>query len=203
MKGILLFGDSIVAGRGEQPNKGWAGRLKEEFEKKSFWHHVYNLGIPGDNSSELLARLPVEAKARIVYRRENDEFTIIIGIGTNDARGIGEVNALETTQEQLSKNISQIIQEAKKHTQKIILLGLLPVDEEKTTPFEGTWFINKRNKEYSEIIRNVCEKENVFFLSMDESFRKEWLVDGIHPNTKGYDELWNKIKGFLEEKNIL
>lgn len=65
MFGILCFGDSITVGRGELPNIGWVGRLKNEVEGREC-RSVYALGIPGDTSKDLLQRMDVECKSRML-----------------------------------------------------------------------------------------------------------------------------------------
>ncbi|MGM5484950.1 MAG: SGNH/GDSL hydrolase family protein [Nanobdellota archaeon] len=67
MHAVLAFGDSITFGRGVVPSRGWTNSLKEYFESKDFYNVLYNLGIPGDSSTDLLKRFETEAKARIQY----------------------------------------------------------------------------------------------------------------------------------------
>ena len=62
MKGILCFGDSLTFGVGELPNKSWCGRLKDYFEIKENHNGVYNLGVPGHTSTDLLKRFNAEAE---------------------------------------------------------------------------------------------------------------------------------------------
>ncbi|GBD34624.1 hypothetical protein HRbin35_00360 [bacterium HR35] len=61
------------------------------------------------------------------------------------------------------------------------------------------YFLNERIKEYEEIISEECKKRNTFLFSVIE----EWLKidyldllseDGIHPNEKGHQKIFEKIK---------
>ena len=72
MKRIICFGDSITFGRGENPNIGWCGRLKNYFESKDPYNAIYNLGVPGHTSTDLLLRFNIEASGRI--RKKNSSF---------------------------------------------------------------------------------------------------------------------------------
>ena len=87
MHGILCFGDSISFGKGETPKMGWVGRLKNSFEPGG--DHVYNLGVPGHTSADLLKRFDIECQSRIKFKRPVDKYLIIIAIGANDNKWEG------------------------------------------------------------------------------------------------------------------
>ncbi|MBR9692023.1 hypothetical protein GOV06_04505 [Candidatus Woesearchaeota archaeon] len=193
MKSILVFGDSIVFGRGEFPNIGWVGRLKKDFEKK-FHDCVFNLGIPGETSTTLLKRFETEAKARIKYKYPGDKFTIMIVVGINDSRAVKYPNKLQTKQISFRKNILKLIQISKKYTKHIILVGITPVNEKLTNPFEDTYFTNSRIKEYNEIIKKISKVKKVKFIELFSKFDNKLLVDGVHPNKKGYELMYKIIK---------
>lgn len=207
MFGILIFGDSIVYGRGEKPDIGWAGRFKEYFEKQDPYNAVYNLGIPGDTTNDLLERFDTEAKARIQYYLPENKFVIIFGIGTNDARCVETPDNQQTAPEEFKKNILSLIKKAGKHTKHVVFVGLLPVDEDITNPFEDTYFTNKRQKEYNEIIKECCKQENIDFVDIiDEWLKidyKDLLEDGLHPNSKGYEKIFEIVKEFLIKKELI
>ena len=89
MFGILVCGDSISLGRGESPNIGWVGRLKEYFEAKDQYNSCFNLSIPGDTSTDILIRFETEIKARVKYKRPGDKFVIMLAVGMNDSKSVG------------------------------------------------------------------------------------------------------------------
>jgi lysophospholipase L1-like esterase len=190
MFAITIFGDSIVFGRGD--NKGWVGRLKEDFQAKDYYNVVYNLGIPGDTSSTLLKRFDTECKARIQYSRKDDKHVLIIGIGINDSRLINKKP--ETSLKKFESNIKQLVKKAKKYTENVIFIGLTQVDE-RAKNYEGTSFSNDRIAKYNEIIK----KQDVMFIEMP----KVSLDDGLHPDSKGYDKMYKIIKGFLVGKGLI
>ena len=68
MATICVFGDSIAWGAVDPENGGWVNCLRNYFESKSLRvdqdTDVYNLGISGDNTNDLLARFDVEVRAR-------------------------------------------------------------------------------------------------------------------------------------------
>lgn len=195
MKGIICLGDSITHGRGEQPNKGWAGRLKEDFENENEFHVFYNLGIPGDTTTNLLKRMPTELKYRAKYVWPGDWYKVIIAIGINDTRIFENKKNNETKKSDFKKNIKKIIQIAKKHTKQVYVIGITPVDEKITTPFENTYFYNKTIKEYNKVIKDVSKEEKVQFIEVYDEFKNysKLLSDGVHPNKKGYELMYKII----------
>ncbi len=206
MKGILCFGDSITHGRGEMPSIGWVGRLKNYYESQDFYNCVFNLGMPADTSSNLLARFDVEAKARTVYNRPDTEYSIIISIGTNDIGGKGSSDAVVVDRDEFRKNILSLISKAKGFTRKIVFISTLPVDDSKS-PVEDRYFTNKKQEEYNHIVKDCCKEENVLYLDLFSEWVKinylELLADYVHPNTKGYGLMFEQIKDFLIEKGLI
>ena len=146
MKGILCFGDSITFGIGEKPAKGWMGRLKDYFEPKDRYNHVVNLGFPGHNAVDLLERIQNESNIRARIKRDTDEFIILIAIGMNDCRyeDLPEKKKVRFRDSEFKENISKLIELSKKFPAKIAFLGVSPVDEKLTSPFEGEYFFTNR-----------------------------------------------------------
>ncbi|MFT4250363.1 MAG: SGNH/GDSL hydrolase family protein [Candidatus Woesearchaeota archaeon] len=173
MQGILVFGDSIAFGRGNNSQRGWSGRLREYFESLDEYNAVYTLAIPGETSTGLLKRIEIEAQARTKVLREEDTYTIIITIGINDAKLLGSKNIPQTRPETFRKNIQEIIRIAKKYAEQIVVLGLTPVDEKLTNPYEGTWFSNQRIQEYNEVLKEISVQEQTSFLDLFAQLKKK------------------------------
>ncbi len=74
---ICIFGDSITWGAFDYKNGGWVGRLRNYFEEKDEEIEVYNLGVAGNKTKDLLARFENEVKVRKVD-------VIVFAIGIND-----------------------------------------------------------------------------------------------------------------------
>ncbi|NQU78828.1 hypothetical protein HQ545_03585 [Candidatus Woesearchaeota archaeon] len=209
MKGILCFGDSITFGRGEIPNKSWCGRLKEYFEPEDSHNGVYNLGVPGQTSTDLLERFDAEATRRVMIKRPDDKYLILVAIGTNDSKwdGMPKDNNPRITEEDFRKNILELIRKAKSSRAGLVFIGLPPVDESKTLPFEETAFKNERIKLFNDIIKDSCNENNVLFLDMFELMSKEdypsFLADGLHPNSTGYDFMFKHIKEFINTNDLI
>ncbi len=211
MFGILVFGDSIGHGRGENPSHGWVGRLKEYFEAKDFFYGIYNLSIPGETSFSLLKRLEQEAKPRMWTRKADDKYVIIIAVGGNDCAGVLNADNPQIKPDDFKKNMQLLIQQAKKLTEFVVCVGIGPVDEKKSMPRMNHYFANKTIIKYNEILKSVCaqsaENGGTVFVDIDDRVREQnyidTIVDGVHPNSKGYDILYDVIKKELVEKKII
>jgi len=207
MFGISIFGDSITFGRGNNSERGWCGRLQKYFESKDYYNCLYNLGLCGDTTKNLLERFDVEAKARVKFIRDQDRQAIIFSIGINDSRLLGKDKIPEIEIDKFEQNIQILIDKAKNYTKEILFIGLTPVDESITSDYEDTIFSNERIKQFNDKIKELCNKNNLPFFDMFQEFYKlnyqELLDDGVHPNSRGYEEMYKLIKSFLIQKQIL
>jgi len=207
MYAITVFGDSITFARGDSLGRGWCGRLKKYFEEKDYYNCLYNLGIPGDTTKDLLKRFDTEAESRIKYNRKEDQHIIIFAIGTNDSKIWEKDKRQETNINIFRKNILTLINKSKNYTKEVTFIGLTPVDESKTLDYEGTTFTNERIKQFNNIIKEVCQKNKIPFLDMFKEISKldykKLLGDGLHPNPKGYENMYELIKEFLIKEKII
>ncbi len=203
MHAILCFGASITWGRGEQPAGGWPGRLKDWFEAQDPYNAVYNLGVCGHTANDVLKRFDAEAKARIVHKRPGDAFLILLSVGTNDACLPGDERKPNNTPEQFDKDVRSLLEKAKAYDAKLGWIGLLAVDETKARPYEDTSFSNERVKLFNGIAQKACAERGVPFLDVFDLLSKEELADGLHPNERGHEKLWVKVKGWIEDERLL
>jgi len=207
MFGISIFGDSITFGRGNNLDRGWCGRLQKYFESKDYYNCLYNLGLCGNTTNNLLERFDTEAKARVKFIRDQDRQVIIFSIGINDSRFLGKGKIPETEITDFEKNIQTLIDKAKNYSKEIIFIGLTPVDESITLNYEDTIFTNERIKQFNDKVKELCQKNNLPFFDMFREFSKlnyqKLLDDGLHPNSNGYQEMYKLIKNFLIQKQII
>lgn len=208
---ILVFGTSITFGAWDRKG-GWVERLKNFFIKKflsdkNFRYLVYNLGISGDTTEDLLERFEFEAKQRL---KEGEETIVIFEIGGNDSQFIHSQNSLRILPEKFRQNIQNLINLAKKFSSKIIFIGHSPVDETKTTPIpwnRDKSYKNENVSKYNEIIKSVCQENNVYFIEIFEKLSKlgyqNLLEDGLHSNSKGHQKIFETIKDFLIKNKII
>jgi lysophospholipase L1-like esterase len=202
-KKICVFGDSLVSSEHYKEYDNWVAILLKYVSKLNKDNLVYNQGISGETTTGLIKRIDVELKAR-------SPNIIIIHIGSNDANLIK--GKMQTSEKEFVSNYKNILLISKIHSRNIIVTGLTPCDESKTRPTiwdKNEFILNKNIKEYNDIIKIICKKENVLFLDIFDDFKNQKnyaqsLVkeDGIHLNKKGNEFFANKLIEFGKSKKI-
>lgn len=203
---ILVFGDSIVWGAADSEGGGWVTRLFIELGK-DFEIDVYNLGVSGDKTPNVLKRFESETKERI---EETEDVIFVFAIGINDSYFIHSKNAFMTPPEEFKENIQKLIEKTQRISPKIIFIGLTPVDEPKTTPIPWDTdksYKNENIKKYNEIIKSICKEKGVHFIEIFENWidldYKELLEDGLHPNPEGHKKIFETVKNYLIKNKII
>lgn len=190
---ICIFGDSIVWGAADSEKGGWVERLKIDFAE----HYdaiIYNLGISGETTEELLERVEDESRVR-------EPNIMIFAIGINDSQFIPSTNSNRISVDNFKINLEKLYNIAKKFTSKIIFVGLTLVDEVKTTPIPwdtNKTYINENIKQFDQCIKVFCSEKNLKFIEMNNVLKSEDLADGLHPNSRGHEKIFHKIKSSLE-----
>lgn len=189
-KSICVFGASSTQGFYDTEKGGWVERLKsflfEKTLKTGDYYEVFNLGISGDTSRELLARFGNEIK----FRRPS---IIIISIGDNDS-------ALKVPLDEFERNIKDIVNKAKKLTDKVLILGCKKVNEKLTNPVawdKDVAYTNETIKEYDDRLEELSKKIGVSYLKMFELLDYNDLEDGVHPNSAGHEKIFEYAKKFM------
>ncbi len=211
MSQILIFGSSSTQGYWDKEG-GWADRLKKYIIQSLLPEtkreiHVFNLGIAGQNSTDILQRFDFETKLRLRHPKT----VFIFGFGGNDSQFLTSTQSVRTSTDKFSRNIIGIIHHARKYSNVIVFVGLHPVDETRTTPIPWETDINFKNdliKQYNDIIQNVCKKEGVLFVDIYNKLTKQNVLqyisnDGLHPNTEGHKLIFENVKNFLISHNII
>jgi len=204
---ICIFGDSIVWGAMDYKYGGWVDQFKLTFVKTGKLNEVFNLGDPGDYSSRLLKRFENEIKARLKLVNK-DKHIVMFQIGLNDSKFLSKSTDLYSSPSQFEKNIREMINISKKYVNTVIMISSTPVDESKNDmsapnkSYKNDWI-----RTYNEIIRSVCEENNVLFIDVFGDWLKldyhKLLSDGVHPNSEGHCNIHDFVVKVLTEKKIL
>ena len=159
---LLIYGDSISAGYGMEPDKQWAENLKLIFNEKNLDIEIVNRSVSGETTGGGLSRIkPILEKLQPKY--------LLLELGGNDAlRGYPPSRILN--------NLKKIIEIAKENEVKVFLMQI------KILPNYG-----KRYQEQFESIFPKVAKENDIillpFMLNDIALDKALMLpDGIHPN---------------------
>jgi lysophospholipase L1-like esterase len=130
---------------------------------------------------------------------------IIFAIGANDMCHIKSKDNSGTNIEKFQNDLTELVNQAKKFTDKIIFIGLTKVDELKTMPvsWDSTRFYdNDYVSKYNLVIKEFCQDNKLMFIDMLDLINKEDLEDGLHPNSQGHKKMFERIKIFIRQKII-
>lgn len=195
---VFCIGDSIVFGQGDQARLGWVNRLPLLEEMQYF-----NLGVPGQTISEMLARAVKEIQARMVASHEN---LIIIGGGLNDlCRDLDKTprTDLETLHAQIEALIGSMPPLA-----PTLCVGPFPISETYNPYFNNALgkdmlWENAAVEQADKIYEEICKSQNVPYLSMYPVLKENTQYmnsleasDGIHPEQKGYEVAAQQISNW-------
>ena len=209
MSVIYAFGDSITYGEYDELGSGWANRLRlwvDSNQKKNhsnFFRLFYNLGIPGEDTSGLVARFDSELNARA---HANEEKIFIFAYGANDSAFIFPENKFKLLPEEFATNLILVIEKAKKISEKILILNITPVFEEVT--FKSSRNNKSRTNEYilpyNKAIKDISDTQKIVHVDIFSEYmnrlHKELLSeDGLHPNTQGHIVIYELVKKELEK----
>lgn len=202
MAKLLIFGDSIVYGAWDTDKGGWVQRIKSFLDEETLSESedeyiVYNLGVSGNTTEDLLERFEFETKQRL--KDDGEELIFIFAIGVNDSQFIHSKNNLRFSPEEYKDNLYKLLNLAQKFSSKIIFIGLTPVDETKTIHWDiDKSYKNEYIQEFNEILKSFCKENNIYFVEIFEKLIKEnyqdLLEDGLHPNSEGHKKIFEAIK---------
>jgi len=210
---FLIFGDSLTWGAWDLEGGGWANRLKNFIDKKTVesnfnkYRYVYSLGVSGNTSDDLLKRFENELVVRLDKNTDN---LVLVLIGANDSQFLLNDNSNRVSPEKFRKNINEIINIALKQNVKIMLVGLFPVDDEKTKEKEegqDTIYKLDQIEKYNKLIQKIAEENKIEFIDIFQEIinrdYKSLLEDGLHPNSEGHRIIFETVKNYLVENNFL
>ncbi|MHB8060596.1 MAG: SGNH/GDSL hydrolase family protein [Gaiellaceae bacterium] len=180
---LCVFGDSIVVGSDDREVGGWVARLRLDLNARGKIG-VYNLGVDGDRSEQLLRRIGGEAAAR-------GASVIVISIGAND---LGWHGTSGTDIALFRERYDSILTEAERFTRRILVLGLLNVDEGN----DSHGVRNKQVAAFNAVAEELALRHGAAFLPLYGALAPEDFVDGLHPGASGHAKLAPLIGKELE-----
>ncbi len=211
---IFVFGDSITEGYFDTDSGGWCNRLiqyvmKRELETDfSYNRQIFNLGVAGNTSADILARMESEIESR-GKKTSSEEKVLMIAVGVNDSQYNIETKETKVHINQFENNVLEMIKIGKDHQAKIVLTGLLPVVERLVQPMP--WlpthaYSNQMIDLYDDMLKVISENNICSYLSLRNIFADDtesYFVDGIHPNAAGHELIFQRVKEALVEESII
>lgn len=184
---VCFAGDSYVAGVGDSSGLGWVGRLSGHAHACGLPITAYNLGVRGDTSSDVAARLPGE-----VTRRANPaaELRVVLAYGLNDVvlksgrPRVAPEDSLAATSRSLAWLASVHI--------PAIFVG---------PPAVGDIGQDSRTKELDRLLAECVGSHGVTYVSLFGRLIDDlvWLDgvregDGAHPGPPGYQQYFEAVR---------
>lgn len=196
---IVIFGASTVYGTADSERGGFAARLRHWHEARGERNRVYALGVWGEETRGLVARISSEAAARRPH-------LIMLYPGFNDSRREGPDAPPVVGKAEFRELISEMIRKARAVAKTIVITGL-PFDERRTTPLAGTrsFYFRKDAEEYTELLREAAREEGAelldFFTALSARKMDELLApDGLHGNSRCHEAMFELARDFLLQR---
>ncbi len=175
---ILVFGDSLSAAYGIDPEAGWTALLQRRLERLGLPHRVANASISGDTTAGGLARLA----AALERHRPS---LVILELGANDGlRGLSLAAAKD--------NLGRMIDLAREAGAGVLLVGM------RMPPNLGPRYTEK----FHALYRELADEKGVPLVPflLDGVARDPALMqgDGLHPNAAAQPRLLDNVWPWLE-----
>ena len=203
---ILCFGDSITQGLWGVEG-GWVERLRKHYDALSIADldnmqpEVFNLGVSGDTTRSLLARIEAETKARTWKR---DLPVVAVAIGAND--GLFEGGRQWVNPDEFRGNLEKILRILKPLANKVVLVGSPACDEAQTcpVPWGDFAYTNRELQRFEQTMQEVAARHKLSFVPIYQGFKQRLdngdalLADGLHPNDAGHRHIAEQVLPVLD-----
>ncbi len=180
---ILVFGDSLSAAYGIQPEQGWVALLTQRLQAQGYGYRIVNASVSGETTSGGVERLP---RALKLHAPE----MVILELGANDGlRGL----PLEETRE----NLARMAREAQAAGARVLLIGIRipPNYGPRYTETFARIFPELANQYHLPLVPFLLEK-----VALDPT---RMQADGMHPNALGgppvLETVWPILKPLLKK----
>jgi acyl-CoA thioesterase I len=190
---VLFFGDSFVAGAGDEEGLGWVGRVAASAWAADLPLTSYNLGVRGETSADAASRLSAEAAPRVIPEADN---RIVVAMGANDVDADESERPL--TEQQSVDNLSSMLDDAERFGASALIIGPGPARD------PGH---DEASRSLSLAFASLCERRGVPYIDLLDALLNDdaWNAgaerrDGIHSDAGGYAAYARILieRGFLD-----
>lgn len=177
----MVFGDSLSAGYGLEPGRGWVDLLGRRLAAEGYEFRVVNASVSGETSTGGLARLP---RALDVHRPA----VAILQLGANDGlRGLPP--------QATGDNLARMVRLLKSRGARVVLVGI------QMPPNYGPRYA----AEFSALYQAIAARERValvpFLLDGVAMQRSLMQDDNLHPNESAQprmlENVWPRLRPLL------
>ncbi len=190
---IAVFGDSIVWGAYDPEGGGWVTRLRNWCEKNRADVEVYNLGVSGDTTRDLMDRFEVEAAAR-------KPDVVVFSIGVNNIRRDGGECVVPIAETE--RNMRELIARASAVADEVLVLGIGNIGDEAVAA-AGDSYTEKDARTYDSAVESAARAGDATYVALNGVLSAGDYADGLHPNSQGHQKIFTLVKDTLAVKNIL
>ncbi|MBM7866101.1 hypothetical protein GTO89_05915 [Heliobacterium gestii] len=192
---LVVLGDSLSAGYGDESGKGYAGNLKDHFEKKRDRPvELVNFGVNGLRSEGLLASLGRNEVTQALSAASH----VVISIGGNDVfRGEADIGGvaeavMQKRRADYERNLQAILSRIRALNDAAPVRLIEPYN-----PFGGTPLQERAEGERA-LLRGITAKEAAAFsgvalVSVGSLEPAALAEDRFHPNREGYRRIADKV----------
>jgi lysophospholipase L1-like esterase len=200
---LLIMGDSIARGAGDETGKGLSFYLPDELKNKTPKEiAVNNVGIDGLQTNGLLALAQGEKLKPAIAAAD----LLLISIGGNDLRRIRRLTAManedgfEKTFAGYATSLTSVLKTIRKTNADaiIIFIGLYYPSVQDISPDDISLLLA-----WNEGTQKIIEQEGrAIFIPTYDLFKlnavKYVSIDALHPNAAGYQAIANRIGKNIE-----
>lgn len=173
---ILVLGDSIAAGYGLPPDRGFPARLQAKLNAEGHDVKVINGGVSGDTTAG--------GKARLGWALSDKPDVAIVELGGND--GLRGIPPSET-----KANLQAILARLKAAKVRVLLTGML------APPNMGQSYVDAFNALFPALARQFNVAFYPFLLDGVAAQPALNQPDGIHPNDQGVAVLVDRLAPYV------
>ncbi|MDX9701121.1 MAG: arylesterase [Rhodocyclaceae bacterium] len=178
---ILVWGDSLSAGYGLQPEQAWPTLLQTRLTERGFPHAVINASVSGETTSGGRSRLPAALE-------QHQPTLLILELGANDGlRGLRP--------QLMADNLAAMIETAQARGARVLLLGM------QMPPNYGPGYTRRFAASFHEVAEQTGADLLPFLMEGFADQREMFLDDGIHPTAEAQhlilDNVWTVLEPLL------
>jgi lysophospholipase L1-like esterase len=200
---MVLLGDSLARGTGDESGAGFGAILAEEFRKKNIeTRRSVNLGLDGARTRHLLDQLQLPRVERLIAEAD----LVVISVGANDlfvdsriAQRSGAANPDEITERALQR-IDEVIKRVHELNPdaRVFLLGLYNPFFDTSFAAPASSFVQRWN---ASLAARFTGNPGVVVVPTYDLFQTpdRLSFDRFHPSTEGYRRIAERIAGRVAE----
>ena len=171
---IACLGDSIVHGGCDGAAGGWVQRLRLHVWGVGQGDHIFNLGIGGDTSRDILGRLRDDLRSRLGHVDH-----VLISCGTNDILH----GKKATSEAEYADNLQAMAAQIREFGKQGMMCTMTPWNPASPDISPAQW---ARRTRTNDLVRALCASTGFRCIDLAEAFHPDDLVDSVHPGPAGH-----------------